>query len=213
MKSRSEIWLCALSELGAQCSVNTHRDANNAASRVAREGDTFFKVTLPQFGKDLETALSMSRIPRSLFKGYRRSKLEVVVLDGNYEFPMYSRKFSGGNPQFLGGFLDLVFRNKLEMTADALSFAEGRPDVLLVPQIRREMTGEEVARMADAITAIRQLCLMFSKERELCTPARTSAAYDQFISTDKELDRPLWTSGSTPSSEEIDSLLFGGRSE
>jgi hypothetical protein len=64
MKSRSEIWFTALEELGDQCSVDTARDATTVERRATQEGDTFFKVTLPQFAKDLERSLAAGYIPR-----------------------------------------------------------------------------------------------------------------------------------------------------
>lgn len=197
MKSRSEIWLRALDELGAQCSVSTQRDAETLASRVAQEGESFFTLTLPAFGKDLEQALSYSRIPRHCFTGFKRAKLEVDVLS-DYQMVLYSKKFGGGNPRFLGGFLDLVFCDNLQMHEDELRFAEAHPSIMLVPRLRRD---GDLGRMADAITAIRQLCLMFSKEKERCSDSRVEAAYRSYIETEKEIDAPLWTVDRTDSSE------------
>jgi hypothetical protein len=215
MKSRSEIWLRALDELGAQCLVDTQRDAETLSARVAREGDSFFKVALPRMGKDFELALSHRRIPRTLFRGFSRQKLKVTRLDADYEFPIDTVKLGGGVPKFLGNFMDLVFNADLHMTAAEFEHASAHADLLLVPRLRvPEFHGAlTVAQMADAITAIRQLCLMFGKEKEQCSQPRVDAAYRQYVETDKELDRPLWTSGPTPSSEEVSSLLSGGLSE
>jgi hypothetical protein len=107
--------------------------------------------------------------------------------------------------------MDLVFRSHLEMTVDELLFAGDHRSVLLVPHLRKN--AQDVARMADAITAIRQLCLMFGKEKELCSATRTKAAYDAFIETDKELDAPLGTSELQPSSREECSPTPEGRSD
>lgn len=204
MKSRSEIWLAALEDMGQQCSVSTQRDAETLAQRVSQEGDSFFTITLPKFGKDLELSLSHSRIPRDRFYGFRRKKLVIDIVDGQYGFKLEDRKFGGGNPQFLGGFLDLVFSDNLEMTYDELSFAQAHPSVMLVPRLRRD--SKDIARMADAINAIRQLCLMFGKEKERCSDANVDKAYRTFIQTDEELDAPLGTSEHSGSSERISKM-------
>jgi hypothetical protein len=189
MKSRSEIWLSVLDEFGTLCSVDTQRDAEAMASRVAREGDSFFTVTLPAFGKDLEMSLAQRRIPRSVFTGFARRKLLVDHIDSNYGFILEQSRHTGGSPRFLGGFLDLVFRNQLEMTAEEFAFAQTNPSVILVPRLRE--SSKNVVQMADAITAIRQLCLMFGKEKELCSNSRVEEAVAQFVQTDKEIDSPL----------------------
>lgn len=192
MKSRSEIWLCALNELGAQCSVSTLRDAETLAQRVAREGDTFFKVTLPTFGKDLELSLALRRIPPDLFTGFKRRK-RVVILTDDDGSPLESVKRAGGNPQFLGGFLDLVFCDVPSVNFDDYGRTVAEDPSRLDP-FMRNFSAQEVFRAADAITAIRQLCLMFGKEKEMCSPPRVAAAVSEFIETDKELDAPLGTS-------------------
>jgi hypothetical protein len=165
-------------------------------------------------GKDFELALSHRRIPRTLFQGFSRKKLKVTRLDADYEFPIDTLKIGGGVPKFLGNFMDLVFNADLHMTAAEYEHASAHADLLLVPRLRDPLGGAlTMAQMADAITAIRQLCLMFGKEKEQCSEPRVNAAYRQYVETDKELDRPLWTSGPTPSSEEVSSLLSGGQSE
>lgn len=209
MKSRSEIWLCALEELGAQCSVSTQRDAVTLARRVEQEGDTFLKVALPKFAKDFELSLAHRRIPPLLFKGFQRRPFTVELSsDGN---PMWAVKKSGGVPKFLGGFLDLVFSSELQMDVKEYDILVGSPGehVAICPPL---IEGTDFERQADAVAAIRQLCLMFGKEKELCSSSIVEAAYGTFIETDKELDRPLWTSGPTPSFEEVCSLMFGGQS-
>jgi len=193
MKSRSEIWLCALEELGAQCSVETHRDVETMTKRVREEGEAFFTSTLPAFGKDLETALSTRRITPDLFKGFKRRKLIVDVYSNERVMCLFDLKMSGGVPQFLGGFLDLLFVNTLEMKESDLAFAQDQAPVLLTPSFRPIRGSLTLLQQADAVAAIRQLTLMFGKEKERCAPDRTKAAYDAFIETDRSLDDPLWT--------------------
>jgi hypothetical protein len=215
MKSRSEIWLVALEELGDRCSVSTQRDAETVAKRVAQEGESFFTTTLPRFGKDFELALSWSRIPQDRFTGFSRKKLFVDIHDVAYGFKLETRSFGHGNPKFLGGFLDLVFRDTLEMTYDELSFALAHPSVMMVPRLERDT--QDMVRMADAINAVRQLCLMFGKEKEQCSESAVVAAFRTYIQTDKELDAPLLTSEQPFSSvnpeKTVGSLRSEGRSD
>lgn len=194
MKSRSEIWLCALEELGAQCSVNTRRDAETLASRVTREGDSFLKVALPRFAKDLEKSLAAGRIPWDAFEGFGRRKFTVTYRNPNDFGADVTMTHSGGAPKFLGGFMDLVFTSAATVNGylDTEDGARGMVDVVThVPLLRKD----NVLATADAIAAIRQLCLMFGKEKELAAPIHVEAAYRTFIETDKELDAPLGIGG------------------
>jgi hypothetical protein len=160
MKSRSEIWLCALIELGAQCSVETQRDVKTMTDRVAAEGESFFTTTLPKFGKDLEMALALQRITPELFQGFKRRRLHIDVYNDDWSMGLYELDKPGGTPQFLGGFLDLLFDN-------TLATREAELDLLLlspvkgVPRLKRDFSLSQ----ADAIAAIRQLTLMFGKEK------------------------------------------------
>ena len=72
MKNRFELWQVALEELGARCSVSTAGDINTVVSRMKHEGDAFFDITLPKFGKDFERALAYSSIVEGLFVGWRK---------------------------------------------------------------------------------------------------------------------------------------------
>jgi hypothetical protein len=215
MKSRSEIWLCALEELSAQCSVSTQRDAETLAKRVAREGDSFFTVTLPKYGKDFELALAMRRIPRDLFKGFARSKLNIDFIDEQYGWCVSSTKMAGGTPKFLGGFMDLLFNTTIETNYDEFEFVSNNSTmsaVTLVPQLRA-FAPDEVIRAADVVAAIRQLCLMFAKEKASAPPKAIERAYDQFVQTDEELDSPLGIVEEISFSKEDSSTKSEGLSE
>lgn len=204
MKSRSEIWLCALEELGAQCSVSTQRDAVTLAKRVEQEGDSFLKVALPRFARDFEMSLSQRRIPTEFFKGFARNPFTIEFTQNG--MILTELKTAGGTPKFLGGFMDLVFTNKLQVTEYEHSLYEGTPAEALLhtPRVREENVN--ILQLADAIGAIRQLCLMFAKEKELCSPSIVERAYDTFTETDLELELPLGTSGLSNSSEADGSL-------
>lgn len=194
MKSRSELWLRALSELGAQCSVDTRRDAETLAARVAREGESFFTITLPTFGKELERALSERHIPADSFKGWgrRTRKIHVVGFDEDYETSK-TKKLNGGNPKFLGGFLDLVFCDGYWITWDAWDEIPDNETAVstLTPRLYDLEDDELVERMANAIFAVRQLTLMFSKEKNLCSQERIDEAVATYVKTDEDLVNPF----------------------
>lgn len=212
MKSRSELWLRALEELGAQCSVDTTRDAETLARRVSREGEQFLTVTLPTFGKELERALAYNGIPSGLFKGWKRRRFEVDVTVDNGTQTLYSEKVADGVPEFLGGFLDLVFTGgaSVRMTDfEDGNILEARP-ASLYPRVRSFETYWEMMKIADAIAAVRQLTLMFAKEKEPCSDARNEAAIRQYEETDQELVTPLAIVEPTSFSEEEGSTPFEG---
>lgn len=215
MKSRSEIWFRALEELGAQCSVSTRRDAETLASRVAREGESFLTVTLPRFGKDFERSLSLRSIPEDLFEGFARGKASVEYYNDGKPQPFYKTSSKGlGIPKFLGGFLDLVFTDVNRYSTRPISGGSWAGNVCLktgvyypgvdaplpYPQLREIPEDvDEKMRYINAIAAVRQLTLMFGKEKEQCSSDRTEAAIAAYEATDQELDDPFPTAGPIPS--------------
>jgi len=72
MKNRFELWQVALDELGARCAVGTTGDVNTVIGRMKHEGDAFFDITLPKFGKDFERALAHLGVVEGLFVGWKR---------------------------------------------------------------------------------------------------------------------------------------------
>jgi len=223
MKSRSDVWLRALEDLGAQCSVSTHRTAETFAMRVEREGDSFMKVTLPQFAKDLERSLDAGGISPELFTGFGRQKRRIRFCSDSSFDPKktVSMKMPGGTPKFLGEFLDLVFNDTEQVKIDHAGDVEPNgsisadepiynlfrghtdPDegwsmdyvrdvVSEVPvSIRFFKDRNERIRAGYAVRAVRQLCLMFNKERELCSEENITRALNAFLMTDQELVLPL----------------------
>jgi len=189
MKSRSEIWLRALEELGAQCSVSTTRDAETLARRVAQEGESFFTLTLPAFGKAFEQCLARREIPSTAFQGWKRGDMLVnFVVDSTLVID--STLFKGrGIPKFLGEFLGLVFR---DVDSVPCSYAEISDDYLeSVPTLRNFYEGVAFDRQVGAVAAVRQLTLMFAKEKVLCTDDKVDRAFKSYVETDQELDNPL----------------------
>lgn len=200
MKSRSEVWLKALEDFGDLCSVSTHRDAETVRSRIAAEGSSFFTMTLPIYGKEFERTLATRRIPRESYVGWRRQKVSISA-EGRRST---SRPL--GPPSFLGGFQNLLFYKPEGLCLPWYSDPSEYPDDELAaePSLKFDR-GEDgsvlcfehtadcwcIERAANAVTAIRQLTLMFAKEKNLCSTQRQADAVLQYKATDEELDYPL----------------------
>lgn len=190
MKSRSEIWLSALEELGALCSVSTTRDGVTVTRRVENEGESFFTRTLPSYAKDLERSLDAGSIPTWLFSSWARRQLDVTVeYDGAGS--KVKKWTAHGAPKFLGGFMDIVFDSMPVMNDE--EYLRLSSSGLLAPPMRSTSDDADVARMASAIFAMRQLCLMFSKERDLCSDELVDAAIEKYVLLDDTLTHPLRT--------------------
>jgi len=189
MKSRSELWIAALEEFGAVCPASTAADIKTMSRRVEHEGDSFFTVTLPSYARDLEEALSRGGISTDLFSGFSRAQFNVLVGNKMKKFP------HAGVPMFLGGFMDIVFSSTWRMTWDEYS-AYQSAGVRPVPLMRSfpEDDDAEIATVAYAIYAMRQLCLMFSKEKELCSDNLVEKAIQEYVTLDGNLTAPLRTS-------------------
>lgn len=205
MKNRSEIWLSALEDLGSTCSVSTLEDALYVRDRVSAEGDSFFTVTLPQFGKDLEEALSTEVLSPALFKGFarRRLQLEVKLGPGDAAFNTKVKKMAWGVPLFLSGFTRRLFMEPDEIfqlvREDEVSRAYKVLSNLSYPTIGDQpscylinpSSEENADSMADAIFAVRQLCGLFSKEKSPAPAKAEKKAIDRYVEVDAELDLPL----------------------
>jgi len=188
VKSRSEIWLSVLEDLGNSSSVSTLEDALYVRSRVRAEGDTFFQVTLPQFAKDLEKALAAECVSPDLFVGFQRSSQRVNYLTYEGVFHWKSKKFRWGLPLFLSGFTRRLFMEPEELMDKGLMgpLSEQPSLPLALPS-----SEEDADAMADSVFAVRQLCLLFSKEKADAPAKAKQRAITQYLEVDKELDRPL----------------------
>lgn len=202
MKSRSELWCQVLADAGTRCSVSTAADLNTVSGRTKSEGESFFTLTLPRFSKDLETALEDGIIHTRLFRGFARDKSQVQVTlpDGSKQV----NTTVGGIPQFLGGFLDLIFCSQWEVTYDeweacthAVQSSRLPHHNFFPPFIRVPKDLEEELRMAEAIQCVRQLTSLFSKEKSLCSDRKVEDAFRAYVDVDKELEQPFTTGGST----------------
>ena len=140
MKSLMLFLQSVLHDMGTLCCVSTNRDLKTITVRVKAEGLSFLTITLANFGSDLQKGLDQGYVDHTLFTGFQ---------------------FRGGLPQFLGGFLDLVFDR-----------SSGR--LLDVPSV-------------DAIFALRQITLMWAKIEIPCTPARDSAAILRYVECESDV--------------------------
>ncbi len=88
MKSLTLLWKVAAEELGSWCRVSTSNDFKTVVARTNAEGLSFLTITLADFAKDFDEALSQGQVAHDLFTGFRKRK---------------------GLPLFLGGFLEQIF--------------------------------------------------------------------------------------------------------
>jgi len=160
LKSLMRLLVEVLHDRGTWCNVSTSRDLKRITARVDHEGISFLTITLPNFGADLQKGLSQGYVDRNLFSGFPRK---------------------GELPQFLGGFLDLVFDRATGCLLD-------NPDV-------------------DSIQAIRQISLMFAKVELPASEKRTKAAFQAYVKCEsdvREWDK-MWSSGiSSAGSQQAD---------
>nr|QDH87979.1 MAG: hypothetical protein H3Rhizo37114_000003 [Leviviridae sp.] len=189
MKSRSEIWLSLLDEIGRECSVSTTQDRKTVLRRVRSEGESFFTITLPSFHQDVLTSMRLGWIPSDAFQGFRRRK----VTDN------HGIKHQG-IPVFLGGFLDLIFTSET-----TINVGEGKEGNLIVPNPVLLPATHFVSgpRAVKAVKGLRQLLLLFSKEKNLSPPDRVEAAIQSYTDVDKHVADPLSIVAVTPSSKRV----------
>lgn len=82
------LWQRLADDLASLCCTCTERDLETVTARVESEGESFLTITLTDYAKDFEQALSQGHVASNQFAGFRRS---------------------GGLPAFLQGFLRLIF--------------------------------------------------------------------------------------------------------
>jgi len=122
------------------CRTSTTSDFQTIQRRVEHEGLSFLTITLPNFGQDLQKALDQGFVSDDLFAGFKRK---------------------GGLPQFLGGFLRLVFDSK-------------KGCLLSEPSI-------------EVIRTLRQITLMWAKINVPCSDTRVVSAIRRYVECEKDL--------------------------
>jgi hypothetical protein len=140
LKSLILLWKRIAEDYAIRCRTSTTMDIKTIQGRSKHEGLSFLTITLPAFGKDFQKSLDQGLVDRNMFQGF---------------------SWHAGLPQFLGGFLDLVFDRTSGVLLDA-------PDI-------------------DAILAIRQLTLIFGKIDLPCSDARVKDSISNYIECDKEV--------------------------
>jgi len=132
----------------------------------------------------------MRGIPDDAFIGWKRNDGVTEVFLDSKALPLYDHRTKGrGTPKFLGGFLDLVFNSVRWVPHTLVEVDEF--DMSTRAVVSEFDNPDDVQRQADAVAAIRQLTLMFSKEFRLAPDSKVDAAIKQYVATDKELDNPL----------------------
>jgi hypothetical protein len=196
MKSRSEIWLSLLDEIGRDCSVSTSLDHKMVERRRREEGESFFTISLPLFHRDLLRSLEEQRIPSDAFPGYSRR-----MLTDNHGIK------HRGTPKFLGEFLDLLFTSESRV----LLGEERLQDFILeVPVLRPIHQLDD--RAMRALRGLRQLLLLFSKEKSLCDQSKIDQAISSYAKIDEQVTDPLRIAAGVSFSKEVSPRLPEGSS-
>lgn len=112
MKNLCALWTRLAEEVGQTCHVSTALDAEYVERRVEAEGVSFLTITLPSFGKGLESCLRDGAYNPDYFPGFRKQ-------GGGTE----------GYPVFLGGFFVRIFGSTGSISP--WSFSESQPTVSL----------------------------------------------------------------------------------
>jgi len=129
-----------LADASAWCRTSSSRDIKTITTRFENEGLSFLTITLPSFCSEFERALAEGFCDHTFFPGFRKR---------------------GGTPQFLGGFLDLVFDRRSGVLID-------EPDEV-------------------AIFYIRQITLLHKKIRLECSDERSDGAFERYVNVENEV--------------------------
>lgn len=111
MKSLLQLWQLLATEAASLCRTSADRDIETVAIRVEQEGESFFTITLPNFGKEFERALEVGKLEASSFPGWKTRKGSPL-------------------PRFLGGLTSLVFDTETGVLHD-------EPDVTAIDAVRQ----------------------------------------------------------------------------
>jgi len=140
MKSLMMLWNTLAEELASWCGTCATRDIQTVSRRCEDEGLSFLTITLSNFATDFQKSLAQGFVDADSFLSFQKR---------------------AGLPQFLGGFLHLIFTPHDGKLRDDPS--------------------------VDAIFAVRQLTLAFSKILVDCSPARVERAFQGYITCEQDL--------------------------
>lgn len=96
MKGLSKLWTVVANEYAAICRVDATKDIDYVLGRIEKEGISFLAITLTNFGKAFELALSEEGTART-------------SAPSSEPFAGFKRRQVSGIPHFLSGFLGLIF--------------------------------------------------------------------------------------------------------
>jgi len=163
VKSLTAFSHIVLKDLGDRCHISTSRDSETITARIEHEGESFLTITLPAFGKDFQKSLDRGRVAHDVFLSFKRH---------------------AGLPQFLGGFLELVFNRETGF-------------LLSDPSIH-------------AIFAVHQFTSMFGKVAGMCSDERVKDAWVGFVECEKSVREADFARSLTDVEDfnRISSLLF-----
>lgn len=207
MNGRSELWRAVHQDMVDKCAAtappvaandsyyslsiyrNTSRDLERVARRVKTEGESFYTLTLPSFGKEFLRALDRGCLLPTDFVGWRR---------GRYLGTNRSIEGKDG-PSFLSWALQVVFAasHVCSVEPDRLhpcvvggvgeASALSSTEAYLPYQAPDAFMGYDDDWAAESVHAILQLSGLYSKEKSLASEARNQEALDRYVATDAEL--------------------------
>ncbi len=204
MIGRSELWRAVHVDLVDKCAAtapqvaaegkftlsnysSASRDLTVVDERAKTEGDSFYSITLPLFGKDFLQSLDRGCLLTSDFPGWKKQA---------YTYSFGSDRLSG--PAFLNWALRVVFAGSHICSAEpnlphpcvvgGIGETSALPESYWLPPSH---FGYDEDWAAESVHAILQLSGLYSKEKRLASDARNRAALDGYVATDLELESHL----------------------
>ncbi len=220
MNDRIDLWRAVHEDLVDKCAATapqssrdnliywdltrtSSHDLETVERRVKTEGESFFTLTLPAFGKEFLGALDRGCLLASDFEGWRR---------GSYRGSAHKDYRDG--PKFLFWAMQIVFsarhvcpaepnvvhpcvvegsgKSSASPTGEHIYDPESET-VIFYPELGKKNYSEVNFRTydedwaAECVHAILQLSGLYSKEKRLASDAKNRAALDAYVATDLEL--------------------------
>jgi hypothetical protein len=133
MKGLSKLWTVVADEFAAICRVDATKDIDYVLGRIEKEGVSFLTITLTNFGKAFELALSEGRTARKFANS------------ADEPFAGFQRRQASGIPHFLSGFLGLIFNPQ-----SGVLLEEANVDAILAVRQLTLMFGKILLPCSDA---------------------------------------------------------------
>lgn len=208
MKSMVRLTTLLLNELENQTGISTVRDIKTVRERSEKEGLSFLTITLPQFEKDLMSAIEAGEINETKhFRLWQKRKGSVIPsFMGDYLSMIFS---PDGVSYFKVGHYASYLSDVEVLKRDSISKEEGDMLVLSFDHkaadrlISKSLSGADVPlqstldqlrlsretsqEVAMAIRSIRQIALLHSKVEMECKACRIDLALEGYKDTDKEI--------------------------